>query len=62
MGLKKLGIDTKNTAIGGFVEKLEHFIFFRFQLCKFMVIYANEVALRSTKVSETTSMGWKTLV
>ena len=25
-----MGIDTKNTAIGGCVEKLEHFIFFGF--------------------------------
>ena len=57
-----MGIDTKNTAIGGCVEKLEHFIFFRLQLCKFMLIYANKVALTSSKVSETTSMGRKTLV
>ena len=28
-----LSVDTKNTAIGDFVKKLEHFIFFRLELC-----------------------------
>ena len=32
-GVKNLGVDTKYTAIGDFVEKLEHFIFFRLELC-----------------------------
>ena len=33
IGVKNLGVDTKNIVIGDFVEKLEDFIFFRLELC-----------------------------
>ena len=38
-------INTINSCVGNLLEKLEHFIVFRLQL-----IYANEVALRSSKL------------
>ena len=38
--MKNLGIDTKNTCVNDFAEKLEHFIFFRpgIYICAFLAI------------------------
>ena len=52
-----MGIDTKNTSVGDFVEKLEHFIGF---FALMMLIYVNLCKLGCSvdfKCRETTPMG-----
>ena len=38
---EKPGYSYKITSVGDFVEKLEHFIVFLNEFCKFMLIYVN---------------------